>query len=45
MVEVLLGFEKCSLTVDFFAIMIAFSAASLIYKKKIKQNKTLTYTY
>jgi len=34
MVEILLGFEKRSLSiVDCFAVIIAFSAASLIYKK------------
>jgi len=34
MVEILLGFEKCSLiTVDCFAIIIAFSAVSGFYKK------------
>jgi len=38
-VEILLGFEKCSLTVDCFAIIIAFSAASLIYKKILKKIK------
>jgi len=46
MVEILLGFEKHSLTtVVCFVVIIAFSAASLIYKKIKKKKLKKPYTY